>query len=442
MKWILILILIILVSPIYADMYSNYLDSLETAFSEGKTEQMLNLSNLIIDIDSSRAEGFYYKSYAYYINGIYDNALNIIESAISREDDIESRYLRLLIMDKINHPDYSTYLNKVYAENCSEIRLKELKSAYFYSINKMDSSLYYALNTIKGDPKHEYALYRAGVIFYNNKNYEKAEKILAQLVKYYNKNPYMMLLGKTYSKNKKYSAASSVFNSLIETSLNYRAYSNLSYTLYQSGKTDSCVSALMRMRQIYPDSVFIYQNMISIEQATGNSLILDTFDMHRELIFTFNDNIIEQIADAMFRHDYYERANAYYNELSLNENFTSRTSVQSYFFDGQYDKSLEMLSRMPSDSDTAMMIFINSFIGSNYYKLGNYFEAEMYFKNAYELNPLDTMMAFNLANTYYLNRKDLILRSFLDSLALISKSFSDKMIYNFFPEIIDSTAVQ
>lgn len=438
MKYIIFILITLIAVSLYADFYTDYIDSLEIAFSEQQIERMLNLSNVIIEYDSARAEGYYYKAYAYYLSDIYNNADDIINMSLEREKNEENTYLKLLISRKLNAQDYSSMLNEAYADFPMDYRIWDLKSSLFYSNSMPDSSLFYALSVIKRIPSHENSLYRASVILYNKKAYSKAYDITAKLIQYHSKSMYKLLMGKIYLKLGKYNAASDIFSILSKTDMVYSGLKYLSYTQYESGNLDSCIHVLYHMRQIFPDSLYPIDNLAAMLSLTGNNDIADTLYSHFEEITLLGNRVMGVIADAYFKHDMYDKAGYYYNEIMNDTSFLSKSAVQAFFYTQQYSRSLDMLSRYHSEEDTSLAVFINSYKGNNYFSLGNYLEAEIHYNNALMLDPSDTVLMFNLANTYYMNRKDALLQEMIDSISIAKPEFGHHLKNTFIPQEEDS----
>lgn len=438
MKSIILFIFILSFICLSADFYTEYIDSLENAFSQKDIEKMLNLSNVIIEYDSSRAEGFYYKAYAYYLSNMHSNADDIINMSMERERNIENIYLKLLIARKLNAPDYNVLINRAYDDFPMDYRIWDLKSAYFYNKGKEDSALIYALRVIKESPSHENALYRAGAILYNNGKYNDALNIATELVRYHNESIYKLMLGKLYMKLNRYNDASAIFNTLVRTDMIYSGLKYLSYAQYQSGSIDSCIEILFKMRKIFPDSLYPIENLTALLSLTGNESIADSLHGDFEHISILGNDLMSDIANAYFKHNMYDRASYYYSELMIDSSYKSKPAVQTFFYTSQYAKSLELLNRYRDTSDTSLAVFVNRFKGNNYFSLGNYAEAELYFSNALQLSPSDTLLMFNLANSYYMNRKDALLREMIDSIAQDKPEFSQYLRGTFIPAEADT----
>ena len=193
MKKILLIISILCVVLLNAEIYDDYMDSLETAFSENNIQKMLNISNVLIDYDSSKAEGFYYKAYAYYLSNLNKNALSFVNMSISRNMNVENEYLKLLINRKLKKSDFIQDINKAIIKYPLDIRYLNLKSSVFISLNKLDSALCYSLKTLKCDPRNEEAMYRASIILYNRKSYNESTNLLKDLFVMYPDKKYSLL---------------------------------------------------------------------------------------------------------------------------------------------------------------------------------------------------------------------------------------------------------
>lgn len=438
MKIITLFIFIFSFIFVSADFYTQYIDSLENAFSDKNIEKMLNLSNVIIKYDSSRAEGYYYKAYAYYLSNMHSNADDIIDMSLERERNIENTYLKLLIARKLNEPDYNIMIDRAYNDFPMDYRIWDMKSAYFYNTGKEDSALIYALRVIRESPSHENALYRAGVILYNNGKYNDALNIFTELVRYHNESIYKMMLGKLYMKLKRYNDASAIFSTLVRTDMIYSGLKYLSYSQYQSGSIDSCIQILFKMKKIFPDSIYPVENLTALLSITGNELIADSLYGDFEHIALLGNDLMSDIANAYFKNNMYDRASHYFSELMIDSSYKSKPAVQTFFYTSQYAKSLDLLNRYSNTSDTSLAVFVNRFKGNNYFSLGNYAEAELYFSNALRLSPSDTLLMFNLINTYYMNRKDALIKEMIDSIAQNRPEFAQYLRATFVPAEADT----
>lgn len=441
MKKILLIISILCVVLLNAEIYDDYMDSLETAFSENNIQKMLNISNVLIDYDSSKAEGFYYKAYAYYLSNLNKNALSFVNMSISRNMNVENEYLKLLINRKLKKSDFIQDINKAIIKYPLDIRYLNLKSSVFISLNKLDSALCYSLKTLKCDPRNEEAMYRASIILYNRKSYNESTNLLKDLFVMYPDKKYSLLLSKAYMKLGKHSKAVAIAASLIGTEFNYDAFKLLTYNLFKKSKFDSCSCILMKMRIIYPDSSYPYTNLGNIYAYNNKTMISDTLINYSANILKTNKNAIQCIGDAFYKNKQYKYANIFYSHLAEDSTFYSNQSVQSMFLESQYDKSLKILSNASSITDTSEILFISKFSGINHYSLGSFTDAEPHFKKAYDLSPLDTAIIFNLSNTFYMNHKDASLMGLLDSVAITNKEFSEKLFKIFFPSI-DSAKIK
>ena len=442
MKRLLIIIPILFAMILSAEIYDDYMDSLETAFSENNIQKMLNISNVLIDYDSSKAEGFYYKAYAYYLSNLNKNALSFVDMSIARNMNAENEYLKLLINRKLKKSNIIQDINKAIIKYPMDSRYLNLKSSIFLGINKTDSALYYSLKVLKHDHRNEDALYRAGVLLYNRKSYSESANLLKDLFVMFPNKKYSLLLSKTYMKLGKYKESAGIASSLIGTELNYDAFKLLSYNLFKKSKFDSCSCILMKMRIIYPDSSYPYTNLGLVYSNIDKNSIKDTLINYSDNIFKIGNNQTQYIGDVFYKHKQYEYANIFYNHLAEDSTFYSSQSVQSMFLEKQYDKSLKILNNASYIKDTSDILFISKFSGINYYCLKNYSDAEPHFKIAYELSPLDTAIIFNLSNTYYMNHKDASLMELLDSVAISNKDFSEKLFKVFFPSIDSADSVK
>jgi len=411
------------------DSYDTYLDSLEQAVDNNSVERILDYSDILIESNPGRYEGYYYKAFAYYKNNDLDAAARFCSQSIDIEDTPENRYLMLLVKEAEGR-DIGPFISKCISDFPSDMRFVNSKAAYFYKKARYDSAFHYYNTVLRNEPYNESALLHTANILFIKKQYDRALDVYRQLTSQYSNEGYMYNTALTYSKLGYYDRSNEIFSDLKNSEYGYRAMKNMINNYRRMERPDSAFALSIKSINHYPDSTAGYSSALSV--------LSDKYDKEKAdtLVSLMLKNSIEKrpllasMGALAFNADDTDNSLPVYSRLlAQSPEFTSKTAVQTYFFAGRQDTARSLMERFDISDDS---LFYYRFGGIIDYKAGLYESARNKFLNASKLLPGDTAIIYNLANTFYMLREDAALLQLIDSIASQNPQFSARMQSEFF----------
>lgn len=411
------------------DSYDTYLDSLEDAVDNNSIERILDYSDILIESDPGRYEGYYYKAFAYYRNNDLDAAARFCSQSIDIEDTPENRYLMLLVKEAEGN-ETGRYISRCIRDFPDDMRFVTSKAAYFYKQGRYDSAFHYYNTVLRNEPYNESALLHTANILFIKEHYDKALDVYRQLIDRYSNDAYIYNTALTYSKLGYYNRSNDMFGDLRNTEYGYRALKNMINNYRRMDRSDSAFALSIESISHYPDSIKLYRSALAVLSGEYDKGKADTLvSMMIDNNINSSDILATMGAMAFNADDADNALLAYSRLLRQSPDFTSKSAVQAYFFAGREDTARSLMERFDISDDS---LFYYRYGGIMDYKAGRYDSARSKFLNALELSPGDTAVIYNLANTFYMLREDAALLQLIDSIAGQYPQLSARMEAEFF----------
>lgn len=415
------------------DFYSSRLDSLETAFSQSDTLSIFRFSQMLIESDSSRSEGFYYRANYYFMKGNYSSSVSDALKSISISSTAEGYNILLLSLFRTNPSAYNSYVSKAYSEFPKDSRFMALKRDNLFNEHKYDSAYSIATMIQSSNPKDRRNNYILASILFERNEAGSAIKLISPVLSSPDALPEEILLcAKIYRVLKMTDKAAECYIDLTSTDYAYSSYLLASDCYVDMSMPDSASSLLLKMTKSFPDSSEPYLKLLALADAAGDTeTAFIAFDRIAESELN-NLRLYEYAGLYLFKIDRYKESSSFYKGIiSMDSLYSSREAVQSFVFSGNYSDALVSLRRYINSNpqDTS---FIYKYGGTVFFKNAMFDSSEAYYEKAFDINDRDTLLAANLANVYRRNKKDMKLMDLIDYIAKYNKPFADKLMGKYF----------
>ncbi len=431
-KIILISLFIIITISIYSqNIYDSYLDSINYYYEQNDYPEIMRISSLLINTDTTRYEGFYYKALAYYKLNNLEKANKYCKKSLELTPSMENTYLHLLILKKSDNSQYLNHINNALYKFPGREEFLKLKAIYFANHNTLDSAYIYAQQVLVNKNNDEECLFIKAKYLDSVNDYKNSLNIYKTLASF-NKKKYYYELGIAYTNNNMFTNAISMYKKLINSKYDYKAKINIADCYYSLKKYDSTKIYLKMLINNYNDSIKPYTNLIAIYEKTKNDSIINFLKLHNPIEKNILIQVYDNIGSVLYMENKYEDASYFYKEILRNDSlYFSKNATMTFLSNNQFEDVINILNNYKINDKND--IFLYKYRGIAYFKLKDYKKSEINFKNAYNIIPKDTVIIFNYCNTLYVNHKDGELLGIIDSIKLWNPDFSNKLMNTFFP---------